>query len=71
MAYDGDIIQVKVFSAWGDDDKVHHRIERQVNDYLHNYPADCVVSVVPQVSEQMFSSGASAMRYTVTVVLRA
>lgn len=70
MAFDGDILQIKVFSDWLGDDECAQRVAKKVNDYLHNYPAELVVSVTPSVTEKTFPDGGSSMRYTVTVVLR-
>lgn len=67
---DQDNLQIMVFSDWGDDGKVEQKVKGQVNKFLCAYPADRIVSVIPQVTEKTFSDGTSSMRYTVTVVTR-
>lgn len=65
MAFDGDILQIKVFTEVGHTDAIVSFVESAVNKYLHNYPADLVHSIQAQISE-----GNDWLRYTVTVTLR-
>lgn len=76
MAYDGDVLQVKVFSdvsKWAS--RAIASVTTSVNEYLRNYPADLVHSVTTQVTEFRdtggdYPQGEEMTRYTVTVVLR-
>lgn len=66
MAFDGDILQIKVFTETHEyGGRAMAAVTKEVNAYLSGYPANLVHSITPQVtqSEEM-------TRYTVTVVLR-
>jgi len=65
MAYDGDILQIKVFTEMGRTDAVVPLVENAVNKYLVNYPAELVHSIQAHVTESN-----DWFRYTVTVTLR-
>lgn len=74
MAHDGDILQIKVFSAHdGYAKRAMDIVAGQVNVYLSNYPAELVHSIQPQVTEFTDTEGEShetCTRYTVLVTLR-
>jgi hypothetical protein len=74
MAYDGDILSIKVFTdcdKWAS--RAHAAVTQEVNDYLRNYPAELVQSIQAHETEFTDTGGdypVQLTRYTVTVVLK-
>lgn len=77
MAFDGDIVQIKVFSSVHEHaSKAVTEVESNVNAYLSNYPAALVHSIQAETRDFVdpkwdIDGPELVTRYTVTVVLKA